>query len=74
MPIEKLKQYFESEYNLTRPTKHQPSVNKEDIFRAIQRCLGAAYLAWMMGADWGEVELAFNAIKERLDKLEAFVR
>lgn len=70
MPIKKLQEYFESEYNLTLSTKGKEYADKDYIWYAIQRCLGAAYLACQMGASYADVEPLFEEIKHRLESIK----
>ena len=71
--IEKLQDYFESEYRLTRTAMQSdsPYVDRHNsVWYAVQRCLGAAQFAQTMGARYLEVEPIFEEIKARLMKLE----
>lgn len=70
MPIEKLKECFEAEYHFTKTSMERGRADKNAIWYAIQRCLGASDLAQMMGASFADVEPMFEEIKHRLMELE----
>ena len=70
MPIEKLKEYFETEYNFTKTALENGRADKNSVWYAVQRCLGASDIAQLMGASFADVEPLFEEIKHRLMELE----
>ena len=72
MPIEKLRMYFNSEYNITKATLNtNPNImTNESLWYAVQRGMGASYLAQMMGASEAEVVPLFEEYKAKIMGLE----
>lgn len=73
MTIEKLREYFTVELNLTTAAVNNRLVcaNKsESVWYAVQRCLGASQFANTCGLDFQEVEREYEIIKAKLMELE----
>lgn len=75
MTINYYRDYCEGEYNLaknclTYPNPFSRYSPREVKHNALQRLLGAGYLAQQMGASYQEVEATFNFYKEKIEKIE----
>ena len=73
MTIEKLREYFTVELNLTTAAVNNRVVcaNKsETVWYAIQRCLGASQFADTCGLKYQEIEREFEIVKAKLMELE----
>ena len=67
---EKLKQYYEREYNFTVNSLNKGIYSNNEVIDSAEiRCLGAADFAQVLGIPYSYIEEEFNAIKERLEAL-----
>lgn len=55
-----------TEYNLSKLNNH----NNEDLWCAVQRLLGAAYLAQMLGATEEEIAPIYERYKKKIMRME----
>lgn len=72
MPIEKLRVYYNSEYNITRAALNAPNhgITREKLWNTVQRGVGASYIAQMLGAKEEEVVSLFEEYKAKIMELE----
>lgn len=72
MPIEKLRVYYNSEYNITRAALNAPNhgITREKLWNTVQRGVGASYMAQMLGAKEEEVVSLYEDFKTKIMNLE----